>query len=519
MKRISILLWVLCAGLCVMAWAQEPDIPGLKGHARLRQQATNGVAGMRLSRSAAQGQLRDLASPAASHVSYYEASNQFSDTSNPNGTWSYGYTRKLGGPVTLYTISGISDIYDGWYGYTLGGTPLLVNESDLAGYHLLTLHPGPKNEQSLARWTAPSTGTFDLLGFFYGLDPDYGSDVYVLKNNVAVYHDSVSTYGDERDYSLVFSLHKGDKIDFVVATKPGNPIGGATAGMGVAITPQLFNFITVQYPGVPNTMIWGINNRGDIVGRYRGADMIRHGFIRRNGAFTTIDYPATTHTYATGINDWGQVVGYGFNLDANGNSTVWKAYLWCNGQFTELMPPGAVDSNAFDINDLGYISGTYDYGDLNTVYGFVRDPNGNYLTYEVPGSYPGSTYADGLNLLGQVVGEYADADQVGHGFVRNPNGKFTTIDFSADTGSGLDSINVWDVMVGMYYGLGGPAVYQSYLRVGSENVPLWVPVTPYNGEYTQANKINDLGQVVGYYVGYDGVLHGFIATPIVPFEH
>lgn len=518
MKRIRILALVLCACFVSGAWAQEPDIPGLKGHARLRQQVTNGVSGIRIAHSSAQGQLKGLGSGAASHLTYYEASDQFSDSYNPNGTWSYGYTKKLGGPFTLYTISGVSDIYDGWYGYTLGGTPFLVNESDLYGMHLLTLHPGPKNEQSVARWTAPSTGTFDLLGFFYGLDPDYGSDVYVLKNNVTMYHVSVAANGDEQDYSLVFSLHKGDKIDFVVATTPGNPMGGAPAGMGVAITPQLFNFITVQYPGVPNTMIWGINNRGDIAGRYRGDDMIRHGFIRRNGVFITIDYPGTTHTYATGINDWGQVVGYGFDLDANGDATVWKAYLWCNGQFTDVMPPGAVDSYVYDINDLGYISGTFDYGDLTTAYGFVRSPGGNYVIFEVPGSAPGNTYTNGLNLLGQIVGEYADPDFNYHGFLRNPNGKFTTIDFDG-TQSGLSSINLWDVMVGGYDGLGGPAVDQSFLRVGSDNVPLWMPVTPYNGEYTQANKINDLGQVVGYYEGYDGVFHGFIATPIVPFEH
>jgi len=534
MRRISILIWILCTGLFLLAWAQEPDMPAPKGHSALRHRAADGIAkhvGTRNPSSPAQtnspqGEFKVLGSPALSKLAYHEASNEFSDSSNPNGTWSYGYTKKLGGSFTLYTISGVSGVDDGWYGYTLGGTPLLVTESDLSGTHLLTLHPGPSNEQSIARWIAPSTGTFDLLGFFYGLDPDYGSNVYVLKNNVIVYHDSVSTYGDERDFSLAFSLRKGDKIDFVVATTPGNPTGGATAGMGVAITPQLFNFTTVQYPGVPDTMIWGINNQGDIAGRYRGADNIKHGFIRRNGVFITIDYPNipspyTTGTYATGINDGGQVVGYAFGFDLDGNVAVWRAFLWYNGKFTDLTPSGAVDCVALDINDLGYISGEYDYGDLSLGYGFVRDPRGNYFTFEVPGSSPEATYADGLNLWGQLVGEYADPDFNYHGFLRDPNGKFTTIDFPGldSPDSGLDSINLWDTMVGVYYGLGGPAVEQSFLRVDSDFVPLWVPVTPYTGEYTQANKINDLGQVVGFYVGYDNIYHGFIAGPVVPFGH
>ena len=506
MKRISILVWIFAMALCSMAWAQRSDIPSMKDSlSRHRARATVRHAGGSNPYRAAEALNAKL--------TYYEASDQFSDSLNPNGTWNYGYSKKVGGALTLYTISGVVGDYDGWYGYTLGGTPYLGTEADLAGTHLLTMHPGPRNEQSVARWIAPWTGTFDMLGFFYGLDSSYGSDVYVIQNHVTVYHDSVAIYGDEKDFSLALALHKGDKIDFVVATTPGNPIGGVYTGMGVAITPQLFNFTTVQYPDVPNTMLWGINNMGDIAGRYRGTDNIRHGFIRRNGVFQTIDCPGFTHTYATGINDWGQVVGYCFDLDADGNFTALKAFLWFKGQFKKLLPPGAVDSVAYDINDLGYISGQYDYGDMDTSYGFIRDPKGNYITYEVPGSYSGTTYADGLNYYGQVVGEYADPDFYYHGFMRDAEGNFTTVDFPG-MDSGLDSINNWQNMVGVYYGLGGPAISQSFLHAGSAFVPMWAPVTPFTGEYTQANKINDNNQVVGYYVGYDNVFHGFIATPL-----
>jgi probable HAF family extracellular repeat protein len=502
-----------------MAWAQKPDIASMKdSFSRHRMQA--------MAKQAPGSNSYRAAHPlGASKLSYYEASLQFSDSSNPSGTWSYGYTKKVGGAFTPYTISGVVGTFDGWYGYTLGGNPLLVTDSNLTGTYLLTSHPGPNNEQSVARWTAPSTGTFDFLGFFYGLDLNYGSDVYVLKNKSVMYHDSVSGYEDEKDYSLVFSLRKGDKIDFVVATTPGNPAGGAYAGIGVVITPQLFNFVTVQYPGVPNTMVWGINNLGDIVGRYRGSDNVRHGFMRRKGVFTTIDYPNlgtyATGTYATGINDWGQVVGYAFGFDQDGNITVLRAYLWDKGNFTDLVPSGAVDSTAFGINDFGYISGQYDYGDTSLSYGFVCDTKANCFTYQVPGSVDGTTYADGLNLWGQVAGEYEDQDGAYHGYVRNPNGNFSFLDFPGlyFPASGLDSINLWETSVGVYYGLGGPAIEQSFLNVGSDFYPLWAPVTPYNGEYTQANTINDWGQVVGYYVGYDNIFHGFIATPVVHFGH
>jgi len=41
----------------------------------------------------------------ASPVAVYNAVNDFSITSNPNGAWSYGWTSTLGGPINLYRIT------------------------------------------------------------------------------------------------------------------------------------------------------------------------------------------------------------------------------------------------------------------------------------------------------------------------------------------------------------------------------------------------------------------------------
>lgn len=436
-------------------------------------------------------------------LTYYAAANQFSDSSNPNGTWSYGYTTKLGGSFTRYTISGTSDVGDGWYGYTLGGTPLLVTQSIS---NLLTLHPGPKDEQSVARWTAPFGGTFNFLGFFYGLDPADGSSVAVLKNHVAMYSDTVSGNGDEKDFNLSFALRQGDKIDFVVATIPGHTVGGVYAGIGVAIAPQLFKFTPVQYLGVPDAIVYGINNLGDIVGRYKTADGAKHGFMLHNGVFTTIDYPGAADSFLLSINDWGQVLGYTGEL---------KFFLWSNGKFTDLAYPGAVNSQFDDVNDLGYMVGIYSM-DGSTYLGFVRGPDGSYFSFGPPNSLTGSIFPSGINLLGQIALTYQDEAGIYHGFLRNPNGKFIPVDFpGAADGTSPNTINVWSAIVGVYWGLGGPAYNQSFLSVGSDFVPVWVP----GQKRTYLSKINDLGQVVGYYRGYDDNLyHGFIGTPILPLK-
>jgi probable HAF family extracellular repeat protein len=449
-------------------------------------------------------------------LTYYEAAIQFSDNTNPNGTWSYGFTRKLGGSFTSYTINGFSDSGDGWYGYTLGETPMLVTQG--FDSHYLYLHPGPSNEPSVARWTAPSGGTFNFFGNFYGFDPDYGSDVYVLKNNVSVYHDTLSFMGDQKTFSLALTLRKGDKIDFVVATLPGNPMGGGFAGVTVLAAPQLFHFTSVEFPGVPNTGVFGLNNLGDIVGRYRGADNVRHGFIRHKGVFTTIDYPGAAHTYLISINDLGQILGYTWNEDF----TVSGSFLYSNGTFTDLSYPGAVSTVLSDINDLGYITGYYDAG--NYMYsGFVRSPDANYFSFEVPGSCSGSTTPSGMNLLGQIAGSYLDAScYSSYGFLRNPNGKFTNVSFpGAVDGTALYAINGWGGIEGSYCGLGGPGDIshcQNFVAVGSDFVPVWLPGTDYIGTELSLDGINDRGQVVAWYLDANNAYHSFTGTPIVPLR-
>jgi uncharacterized membrane protein len=79
-------------------------------------------------------------------------------------------------------------------------------------------------------------------------------------------------------------------------------------------------FSTIDHPdaasGIVNgkpagTALFGLNNRGQLVGQYVDADLRCHGLLLSRGAFTTIDDPdALSHTGASDINDRGQIVGF-----------------------------------------------------------------------------------------------------------------------------------------------------------------------------------------------------------------
>ena len=61
----------------------------------------------------------------------------------------------------------------------------------------------------------------------------------------------------------------------------------------------------------------GINDEGQIVGSYEGADFNTYGFVDMSGVFTSLNDPsAAGYTTAYGINTSGQIVGY--YLDASG---------------------------------------------------------------------------------------------------------------------------------------------------------------------------------------------------------
>jgi uncharacterized membrane protein len=66
---------------------------------------------------------------------------------------------------------------------------------------------------------------------------------------------------------------------------------------------------TFIVPGSIATSAWDVNPRGDIVGVFRDAALVFHGFVRTDAGFTPIDVPGATATRAFGINARGDVVG------------------------------------------------------------------------------------------------------------------------------------------------------------------------------------------------------------------
>src|SRR5712692_6647145 len=223
----------------------------------------------------------------------FSAAGSFSNTSNPNGVWSYGFTTTLGGGFTLYTISGTTFLSGevGWFGPIPGapnapGYPLVV-ATPVGTPELLDMGPGPGGEYTVVRWTAASKGVWGVVGRFQGLGRT-SSDVHVLSNGTSLF-DAALFGSDSAQFALTMRTQPGDTIDFAVGFGPDRNFDFDSTGLEAVIAPHLYDFTAINFPGANLTVANGLNDHGDIVGGYRDSKRVGHAYLLSQGNFTTVD--------------------------------------------------------------------------------------------------------------------------------------------------------------------------------------------------------------------------------------
>lgn len=165
----------------------------------------------------------------ASAVVVADLTADFSKTSNPNGAWTFGYT--LGAPsddagalIPYTTTSEIATNVTAWIDPThqvLGDPCVYVNGSgavfaDGVQPGDVALHPGNAGEYSIARWTAPTAGSYSVRVQFKEGDTGDTNGLLLHNGAVIVTEESTST---NTVHELVMVLAAGDKLDVAVGHK------------------------------------------------------------------------------------------------------------------------------------------------------------------------------------------------------------------------------------------------------------------------------------------------------------
>jgi uncharacterized membrane protein len=240
----------------------------------------------------------------------------------------------------------------------------------------------------------------------------------------------------------------------------GTIVGGAfgTSSFGFILTSE-GDVTTLTGPaGAASTVAVGISDTGVVVGSFALAtDGPQQGFIYSGGNYTTFTVAGATETFLRGISpDARYLSGYYGTETVGGIAFVYDTLL---GSFNIISPPDSLISIAQGINSAGVVVGSdllsgppltrpgfmYDIGtgtrtevslagatrtalrsidDAGTLAGFFTDATGIHGFVGSPTSFEQidftgavSTFVEGSNNAGWLVGQWLDADGGAHGFI------------------------------------------------------------------------------------------------------
>ena len=178
----------------------------------------------------------------------YNAVNDFSLSSNPNGQWSYLYDTGSGPQLLPYAQAnavGVMGLNQWWNGEaTPNSLSVWQNASGGTVSYLSIVDPpnllwlDPQSHTVIVRWTAPLSGTWDVTGLFQGINGgEQPHNVEILENysTVLLAPTTMSSYGQVVPFNQPVSLIAGNTIDFMVAATGG--YHNLSTGLSASIAP------------------------------------------------------------------------------------------------------------------------------------------------------------------------------------------------------------------------------------------------------------------------------------------
>lgn len=209
----------------------------------------------------------------------------------------------------------------------------------------------------------------------------------------------------------------------------------ALLGTGVAAHATGYNLTTLAPLGATSADAWDVNNVGQVVGSYTSADFSnRRGYVWSGGTFTTLTGPAgALNANALGVSDGGTVVGsYIDTLVPDDTGTLVlgasRGFIYESGSYATVDIAGAESTFLRGISPDGrYVTGyaQFSTGDAR---GFALDRSTSALTWIGSAAAGAFTIVQGINNLGQVVGDER---------VLSSGGSISRTSFIYDLGTGV----------------------------------------------------------------------------------
>ena len=213
--------------------------------------------------------------------------------------------------------------------------------------------------------------TYDFPGsvntYFYALD-NTGKAAGHYKGTDDLYHGVILEDGELTQYDFPGAV---ETFIFGLSDETGALSGNIVDEAGV--TRAFSGSLVITFPGAVATYGDFVNAAGAVVGSYRDADDMFHGFMRDpDGSFTTIDIPGMPNLDYLFVNTITDVGVIGFRAKAV-NDILRSYILLPDGILYEVQFPDSISTVVRNVNQDGSIIGYYDATDGRRV-GFVGRP-------------------------------------------------------------------------------------------------------------------------------------------------
>jgi hypothetical protein len=169
--------------------------------------------------------------------------------------------------------------------------------------------------------------------------------------------------------------------------------------------PAAYRFETIDVPGATATYVFGLNERGQTVGRIGSEETGDAWAASQKSGLVTFDFPGAPFTEAFEITDTGVIAGW--FTDAAG---VAHGFVRNRKGFKQIDVPGGAWTIVLAGRSRGDLAGFYgDAADPDVQHGFIRDKAGRFTFFDAPGAT--ITQPFGMNDRGVVVGVFSQGGE------------------------------------------------------------------------------------------------------------